>query len=59
MMLRVASYLILDYETGEPFALYTPDEELGNNALCFSRQEGFTFLRNVQGRLSLLRAALN
>ncbi len=54
----VASYLVLDYETGEPFALYAPAEELGNNALCFSRQDGFTFLRSVDGRFRLLRAAL-
>ncbi len=54
----VASYLVLDYETGEPFALYAPAEELGNNALCFSRQDGFTFLRSVDGRFRLLGAAL-
>lgn len=52
-----ANYLLLNAVTGEPIALYNPDEELGNNLLCFSAQDGFVFERvNGAGRLRLLRA---
>lgn len=53
-----AEYLLLNAGTGEVLALYQPDEELGNNLLCFSISDGFTFERVKAGRLSLLRAKI-
>jgi hypothetical protein len=54
--------VLLDANTGDEIGYYRPAEELGNNAICFSRTEGFTFLGvakgSPDGTLELLTAAL-
>ncbi len=54
--------VLLDANTGDEIGSYRPSEELGNNAICFSRTEGFTFMRVAKGgpagSLELLTAAL-
>jgi hypothetical protein len=54
--------VLLDANTGDQIGFYQPSQELGNNAICFSRTEGFTFLRvfpeTPDGNLVLLTAAL-
>jgi hypothetical protein len=52
-------FLILNAETGEPFAIYTPSAEISHsNALCFSRKEGFEFYTVESGRVKLVNATL-
>jgi hypothetical protein len=52
-------FLLLNAETGEPFAIYTPSEEISHwGALCFSRKEGFEFYAVESGRVKLINAAL-
>jgi hypothetical protein len=48
----------IDLSTGKATALYSPSEELGNNAVSFSRTEGFVFMRWQDGKVVLLTAAL-
>jgi hypothetical protein len=43
--------VLLDANTGDEIGYYRPDAELGNNAICFSRTEGFTFLGVAKGSL--------
>ena len=54
--------VLLDVTTGDEIGYYRPSEELGNNAICFSRPEGFTFLGvakgSPDGTIELLTAAL-
>jgi hypothetical protein len=51
--------LVLDLQTQEPFALYTPAPELKeSSALCFSRKDGFEFYGVESGRIRLTQAAL-
>lgn len=38
-------YVLIDSNTGETHALYTASPELGKEVVCFSRNDGFTFLR--------------
>jgi hypothetical protein len=54
----LSQYLVLDAGTGEPYALYTPSEELGNTAVCFS-PNGYTFLRVENGHIKFLSAPLS
>ena len=56
-MLHV-QYLVLNAGTGEPYSLYTPSDELGNNCVCFERNAGYTFLRVEKGKLKFLTAPL-
>ena len=53
---------VLDANTGDEVGSYRPSQELGNNLICFSRTEGFTFLGIIpgapDGNLVLLTAAL-
>lgn len=51
-------FLVVNASTGEPFALYTPAKELGSNAVCFSRSEGFTFYSVQDGHIKLNGATL-
>jgi len=52
-------FLVLDLQTQEPWALYTPAPELGDSgALCFSRKDGFEFYGVDAGRVILTQAAL-
>ncbi len=53
-----ARYLLLDRQSGDRVALYTPDSALGNGAVCFSADEGFTFERVRSGRLELITAPI-
>ena len=52
-------YLVLDEATGQPYGLYVPSPELGNNAACFTRGIGFEFLRVSNGKLRFLIAPLS
>jgi hypothetical protein len=52
-------FLLLDATTGEPFGLYSTPADIGPNDVCYSRQEGFTFMRRVQGQETLIKAPLN
>lgn len=53
-------FLVLDAVTGDQIGLYKPSEELGESAECFSRANGFTFLKfikgNANGSIELLTA---
>jgi hypothetical protein len=51
-------YLVLDSVSGQPYGLYAPSDELGNNNVCFSGRSGFTFLRIKDGRVQFLTAPL-
>jgi hypothetical protein len=46
----------IDTNEGNVLGIYQPDEELGNNAVSFSPNEGFTFLTSAHGRIRLLTA---
>jgi hypothetical protein len=46
----------VDVGTGKVAGIYSPSDELGDNAVSFSRSEGFVFLRNDRGKISLLSA---
>lgn len=54
-----AQFLVLDQGTGEPFAAYVPSPELGNSAVCFSQNEGYTFMKSENHKVKLLVAPLN
>jgi hypothetical protein len=49
---------VVDLSTGKPTALYSPSEDLGNNAVSFSRKEGFVFMQQDDNKIVLLTAAL-
>jgi len=49
---------VIDLSKGKATVLYSPSEELGNNAVSFSRTEGFVFMRHQDGKIVLLTAAL-
>ncbi|MDP9267719.1 MAG: hypothetical protein M3P27_05255 [Acidobacteriota bacterium] len=51
-------FLVINYQTGEPLATYTSGPELGNMPLCFSRQDGFTFLKVESGVAKFISAPL-
>ncbi len=52
-------FLVLDLQTQEPFALYTPGLELkDSSAVCFSRKDGFEFRKIESGRVWLIQSAL-
>src|ERR1700683_555209 len=46
----------VDIGTGRVVGVYSASDELGDNAVTFSRSEGFVFLRNDGGKVSLLTA---
>lgn len=46
----VYRYLVLDSFSGQKYGYYEPGPELGNAGLCFSREEGFSFLRRQEGK---------
>jgi len=51
--------LVLDANTGDTVGYYEPSKELGNNLICFSRAQGFTFLGPFErDKLKLQTAAL-
>jgi hypothetical protein len=54
----LTQFLLLDSATGEPFALYEPSDELGNNCVCFSHRDGYTFFRIENGKVKLVSAPL-
>jgi len=54
----VSQLLVLDGETGRPVGLYIPATEQGNNVVCFSQHEGYTFFRIEKGKVKLLSASL-
>ena len=50
--------LTIDLDKGRPLALYSPSNELGDNAVSFSRTEGFVFMQNKDNKIVLLTAPL-
>ena len=56
--LLLTQFLRLDSATGQPFALYEPSDELGNNCVCFSHRDGYTFFRIENGKVKLVSAPL-
>lgn len=51
--------LALDANTGDEYGYYEPSPELGNNPICFSRDQGVTFMRrNKDGKVKLQTAML-
>ncbi len=51
--------LVLDANTGETYGYYEPSQELGNNPICFSRSQGFKFMRrDKDGKIELQMALL-
>jgi hypothetical protein len=50
---------LLDSQTGEPIALYTPEDKLGNMIVNFSRRDGFSFIDGGSGTLKLMTANAN
>ena len=53
-----AFYLILDATDSMVISYYIPDEELGNNSICFSRKQGYTFFRIENGMIKFVHAPL-
>jgi hypothetical protein len=53
----LAMYQTFDRYTGEALKLYKPSPDLGNNAVCFTKQ-GFTFLTVQKKHLKLVGANL-
>jgi hypothetical protein len=51
-------FLLVEPSTGKPFGLYEPAPEIGFDDVCFSRQEGFTFLRTEKAQRTLVRVPL-
>ena len=52
-------FLVLTASGGDPYGLYVPSEELGDNCVCFSSRSGYTFLRVENGKLKFLTAPLS
>jgi len=50
--------LVLDSQTEEPYALYSPPAGVNGNAMCFNRKDGFEFYGVQDGRVKLTTAAL-
>lgn len=46
-------FLILDLQTGEPRAVYEPDDNVSNTMLCFNRTSGYTMYSVKDGRAIL------
>jgi len=53
-----AQYLALDASTGKRRGLYDPEPALGNNLVCFTRNEGLTFLTVKNEKQTLVTAPL-
>lgn len=53
-----AQYLVLNASTGEMLGRYEPEPALGNNVVCFSRDDGLTFWQVVDGKDVLAMALL-
>lgn len=51
-------YLVVNASDGTPLGFYEPTEETGNNNVCFSRHDGFLFMRFENGRVKLITAPL-
>jgi len=52
----IFQYLVLDRQNGDTIGLYVP-HELGRQAICFSREDGFTFLRRNENEKMKLEFA--
>src|SRR5581483_1223191 len=50
--------LVIDGQTQEPFAIYTPPTGVKGGAMCFSRKDGFEFFGIQDGRVKITTAAL-
>lgn len=54
----VYRYLVLDAWDGIPLGLYEPTQETGNTNVCFTRRDGFVFLKIDKQTVSLVSAGL-
>ena len=50
------SFLLLDLSSGKLVAWYVPGNGMGYAVAGFSRNQGFTFLANEQGKMKVVRA---
>jgi hypothetical protein len=53
-----ASLLVIDLATGEDLGWYVLEKDAAYGDVGFSRDEGFTFFGNEQGKIKLVKAAL-
>lgn len=51
-------YLVVNAWDGDPLGLYEPTPETGNTNLCFTRAEGFVFLKEDGKTVTLISAGL-
>jgi hypothetical protein len=51
-------FVVIETSTGAPYAIYRPTEAMGSTCICFSRQDGYTFSRENNGKVELITAAL-
>ena len=54
----IFQYLVVNASTGEPFGLYVPTVETGNNNVCFTRHDGFVFRTVKNNRMDIITAPL-
>ena len=52
------TYLIVDAADSRVISYYLPDEELGNNCVCFNRKQGYTFFWIENGMIKFVHAPL-
>jgi len=51
-------YLVVNASDGYPLGLYETTEETGNDNVCFSRHDGFLFMKFEHNRVKLITAPL-
>jgi hypothetical protein len=51
-------FLVLDVKTGDRVGFYTHTADQGNNSVCFSRHDGYTFFRIENGKVKLVTASM-
>ena len=54
----VFQYLVMNASNGDMLGLFVPTEETGNNNVCFSRHDGFLFLKIRDNREEIIAASL-
>ena len=55
----VYRYLVINAWDGTPVGLYEPTQETGNTNVCFTRRDGFVFLKIEAQTVNLISAGLN
>jgi len=54
----IFQYLVMNAWNGDILGLFVPTEETGNNNVCFSRHDGFLFLKVKDNRENIITASL-